>query len=136
MQDRRGSSTMNDGLPLQLFPGRFGMCKLAPTELIPARFLAAAPCFIARTADELSIVAPLPLTESSSGSFRLIGIELTFGTTETGILRRLVDPLAEASVWVLALGTHDTDHVLVREDQLAHAVAALRRAGHSIKEPM
>jgi hypothetical protein len=57
---------------------------------------------------------------------------MTFGTTESGILKQVIDPLAHALVWVLALGTHDTDYVLVREDQVGIAVQALRDAGHRV----
>jgi hypothetical protein len=42
----------------------------------------------------------------------------------------LIDPLAAAGIWVLALGTHDTDYLLLRVDQAAAAVVALRSAGH------
>jgi hypothetical protein len=59
-------------------------------------------------------------------------VDMTFGTTETGILKQIIDPLAQARVWILALGTHDTDYVLVREDQSQIAVNALRAAGHRL----
>src|SRR5689334_5688976 len=123
---------MADSLPLRLHPQIFGMCKLAPTADLPRALSRAAPCFIARTSTELSIVAFHDLLEASVGRFRLLGIDLTFGTTESGILRRVIDPLADAEVWVLALGTHDTDYVLVREDQVEAAMGALREAGHRI----
>ena len=118
---------------MRLNPHRFGMIRLGPSDAIPAAALSATNCFIARTATELSIVARLATVEAlgvSAGTFRLIGIAATFGTTETGILKRIVDPLAAAGVWILALGTHDTDYVLVREDQCEVAVEALCRAGH------
>ena len=63
----------------------------------------------------------------SVGRFRLTRIALKYGTTESDILKRVVDPLAAAR-WVLAIGAHDTDYVMVREDQLQTAVSALRAA--------
>jgi hypothetical protein len=129
---------MADPLPLELHPDRFGLAHLAPDAALPAAWAAASPCFLARTPDELSVVAPLEVVERvvpSAGAFRLLGIALVFGTTETGVLKRLLDPLAAASVWVLAIGSHDTDWLLVREDQLARALEALRAAGHVVRIP-
>ena len=114
-------------------PGPFGMIKLAAAAPIPEGITRASPCFIARTKDELSIVAPYDAVEvigPSAGVFRLIRVALTFGITESGILKRIADPLAEAGVWILVLGTHDTDYVLIRDDQFKDATVALRRAGH------
>ncbi len=125
-------------LPLRVDPNVFGLVKLNPAEPVPPGVLQAAPCFVARTPDELSIVAPLDVVSAvgpSAGRFRLLQIALTFGTTEYGILKQVLDPLAAAGVWVLALGTHDTDYVLVRADQLTGTVAALRQAGHQVSEP-
>jgi hypothetical protein len=112
-------------LPLRLHPQPFGLTKLAPATGVPEHL--GAPHFIARTSTELSIVAPLQGAAGGGLSFRLIEVAQTFGTTETGVLKQLIDPLAAAGVWVLALGTHDTDYLLVRGDQLDAAVLALGR---------
>lgn len=126
---------MNSSLPLLVAPDLFGMIKLSPAEPIPESILRASPCFVARTDDELSIVAPLEVITAigpSAGRFRLIRIALAFGMTESGILKRIADPFAAAGVWILALGTHDTDYVLIREEQFQRAIAALKNAGHQI----
>ena len=119
-------------LPLRLLPEVFGMCRFGPAADVPDVITRASPCFIARTATELSIIAPLAVLDSPSARFRLFGIDATFGTTESGILKQIIDPLASAQVWVLALGTHDTDYILVREDQAGIAALALQRAGHPV----
>lgn len=49
-----------------------------------------------------------------------------------GVLVAVAVPLAEAGVSIFALSTYDTDYVLVRETQLADAVAVLERAGHTL----
>jgi hypothetical protein len=36
-------------------------------------------------------------------------------------------------VAIFAVATYDTDYVLVRDDRLADAVAALRAAGHRVR---
>ncbi|WP_143262041.1 ACT domain-containing protein, partial [Allokutzneria sp. NRRL B-24872] len=50
----------------------------------------------------------------------------------TGIMAALSTPLAEAGVPLFALSTYDTDHLMVREEHLARAVAALENAGHRV----
>jgi hypothetical protein len=52
----------------------------------------------------------------------------------TGVLASLPVPLARAGVAIFAVSAYDTDHVLVRSERLAEAVAALRGAGHRIGE--
>jgi hypothetical protein len=121
------------GLPLRLHEGAFGMVKLPAAAEIPPGLTTGTPIFIARTAAELSCIGPIDLVRSAE-RFRLVEIAQTFGTTEFGILKQLLDPLAAAEVWVLALGTHDTDYMLLRDDQTVPAVAALKAAGHSITQ--
>ena len=50
-----------------------------------------------------------------------------------GVLASLANPLADARVPILALGTHDTDYVLVRADDLGPALESLRAAGHRVE---
>jgi hypothetical protein len=49
-----------------------------------------------------------------------------------GVLVSLATPLADAGIPILAIGTHDTDYVLVREADLDRAVGALQHAGHEV----
>ena len=44
----------------------------------------------------------------------------------------LTAPLAAARVSVFAVGTYDTDYVLIPAAQRASALAALEAAGHSV----
>ena len=55
---------------------------------------------------------------------------LDFGLT--GILAAITAPLAAAGIPVFAVCTYDTDYVMVKTDQLADAVDALRHAGHRV----
>jgi hypothetical protein len=43
-------------------------------------------------------------------------------------------PLAEAKVSLFAISTFDTDYLLVSEKQLNAAIAALKGAGHRIRQ--
>ena len=58
----------------------------------------------------------------------MAAIELDFALT--GVLAALASPLAAAGVSIFAISTYDTDYLLVREETLAEAVAALCAAGH------
>ena len=49
-----------------------------------------------------------------------------------GVLASLAAPLAEAGISVFAISTFDTDYLLVKENDLALALAVLRRQGHAI----
>jgi hypothetical protein len=90
---------------------------------------------ITRTDDELSVVCPeeaVPEDTRSEGGWRVLGLEGPFEFSEVGVLASVVGPLAEADVSVFAVSTYDTDYVLVKEEQLEVAVAALRARGHEV----
>jgi hypothetical protein len=48
------------------------------------------------------------------------------------VLAAIAAPLAAAGVSIFAISTFDTDYVLVKEENLAKAVDALRAAGHLV----
>jgi hypothetical protein len=60
--------------------------------------------------------------ESLVRALRLEG-PIDFG--ETGVLASLAQPLADDGIALFAISTFDTDYVLVRESDLARALAAL-----------
>jgi uncharacterized protein len=49
-----------------------------------------------------------------------------------GVLASLTEPLAEAGVGIFVVSTFDTGYLLVKEVDLAKAIAALRQRGHMI----
>ena len=52
----------------------------------------------------------------------------------TGVTASLAAPLAEIGVPIFALGTFDTDHLLVQVDRFEEAIARLRAVGHRIAD--
>ena len=44
----------------------------------------------------------------------------------------VADVLAEARVSIFAISTHDTDYLLVKDEDVERAGVALRRAGHQV----
>ena len=116
-------------------PGRFAVCRLSPADAVPS--WANGPGFVSitRTDDELSIVcadALVPRGTECMRGYVAMRVEGTLAPELVGVLVSLAKPLADAGIPILAIGTHDTDYVLVREADLERAVGALQRAGHEV----
>lgn len=123
-------------LILEILPGDYAVHRLDPSQAIPPALLGAAPMFIARTADELSIVCATdievaaPQTEAPWRCLKVMG-PLDFGLT--GILAGIAQVLAQAEISIFAISTYDTDYILVRGDRLDQATAALSQAGYGLR---
>jgi hypothetical protein len=145
---------------LELLEGQYAVARLGPEDEVPAGLddggssgdqglgnEAGEFVSVTRTAEELSVVAPLgqlhrerpPGTQYRvpEGRSHQIGSPLrafrVAGTLEhdlTGVLVSLAAPLADVGVPIFAVSTFDTDYVLVPEDRLDDALTALRGAGH------
>jgi hypothetical protein len=120
-------------------PGAYVVLRLPAAAPVPAGLLDATDGLVSvtRTADELSVVCPadvaVPADQVEAG-WRLLTVRGPFEFTLTGIMSALASALAAAGVSLFALSTYDTDHLLVKDDDLARAVAALREAGHDVIE--
>lgn len=123
-------------LSLRTLPERLAICLLPAAANAPAWAMAGRFCSVTRTPDELSIVCPVenvPAHVASVGPWACLEVEgvLDFGLT--GILAGLSAPLATAGISLFALSTYRTDYILVREEDLARAQAALRGAGYALE---
>ena len=123
------------GLALTVRPGRLAVCRLAEDAEAPAPLppLGA----VVRRGSELTVVCgedDAPAGASSvQGGWRALEVAGPFELTSVvGVLASLAAPLADAGVSVFVVSTFDTDVLLVQEGALDAAVAALRRAGHSV----
>jgi len=117
-------------------PGwRLAVCRLGPGAGVPA-WASEAPFFsVTRSPEELSVVCPeerVPEGVRREGGWRALKVRGPLDFGQTGILFSLLGPLAGVGVGVFALSTHDTDYVLVKEEQLELAVSALVREGHIV----
>ena len=122
-------------LTLVLLDGRFAVCRLAPGDEVPAWATGGALTSVTRTPAELSVVSAesaVPEGTRCERGWRAFQIEgpLDFGLT--GILASVLAPLAEAGVSIFAVSTFDTDYVLVKEENVERAAAALAAAGHRV----
>jgi len=130
------------GQKFSVVPGTYAVCRLPASAAVPP--WASAPggfTSVTRTADELSIVceearvpAKRPESFRGEGAFVLLKIHGPFPLDVVGILASIAKPLADAGISILALGTFDTDYLLVKRTQAARALVALRRSGHTLVE--
>ncbi len=128
-------AAVNRHLELSLLPERFAISRLAADSPMPA-WATQGPFFsVTRTGDELSIVTELsrvPVGVPSQPGWRVLKVHGPFVLSEIGVLSALVTPLAEAKISLFAVSTFDTDYLLVASETLTAAMAALKRAGHTI----
>lgn len=121
---------------VDLLPGRLAICRLAPDAPVPAWGDGGAFVSVTRTAAELSVVCAVdrvPSGVTSSAPWCALRVAGPIPLSDVGVLVALATPLAAAGVSIYPVATYDTDYLLVREAQIAAAVAALRAAGHTVR---
>ena len=122
-------------LRLRVLTGRFALCRLEPQAAVPAWASGDGLVCVTRTPEELSVVSPESQVHSDVRQIRgyvAIGVEGPLVPELVGVLASMATPLADASIPIVAIGTFDTDYVLVRAIDLDRASIALRAAGHSV----
>jgi uncharacterized protein len=123
-------------LQLSTLPETYAIVGLSKGDPLPAWATQGDFFSITRTADELSIIVEgtrVPAGLQFQGGWRVIKVHGPFMLSEVGVLASLVGPLAAARVSVLTIATFDTDYLLVASENLAPAISALERAGHTFK---
>lgn len=111
------------------------MCRLSADAAIPEWANGASFVSITRTGDELSIVCEedrVPAGIQCERGFAAIRVVGTIAPELVGVMVSLAAPLADAGIPILAIGTYDTDYVLLRHADLDTAMQALREAGHDV----
>ena len=123
-------------LTLTVLPDTLAVCRFDASSSMPAWADGDGFMSITRTADELSIVcaeARVPSDVQAERGWRAFKLEGTFDFALVGVLKQVLDPLAEANVGIFAISTFDTDTVLVKAAQFEQAVTALTRYGHTVR---
>lgn len=124
---------------LVLLSMELAVCRLAPGEVIPAWSMRRTGFFsITATEDELSLVCAadsVPEGVRCEQGWRAIKVIGPLDFALVGILASLSSTLAQAQVSIFAVSTFDTDYILIKEAQLAQAIAALEQAGHELIRP-
>jgi len=122
---------------LTVLPGSFAIARLAADEPLPRWAPQGGFFSVTRTSDEVSVVCladQIPAGVSAETGWRALKVKGPFVLSEIGVLAGLAAPLAKAKVSLLAISTFDTDYLLVSEQHLHAAIAALRSAGLRIAE--
>ena len=122
-------------MTIELLPMAFSVCKLndASEADLTARFT-----FFARTDKEISLVCPAahapahPLAAETG--WRCLRFPFPLDFSLVGILARIAGILAREEISIFAVSTFDTDYILLKENQLKKALAALRRQGYDLLE--
>jgi hypothetical protein len=120
-------------LKFRILEERLAVCRLAPTESIPAWASSGKFFCVTRTHDELSIVCPeddVPEGRLAERGWATLKLEGPFPFSMTGVLASFLQPLAEARIPIFAISTFDTDYVLIHRENVEQAVVALGAAGH------
>lgn len=123
--------------PLRVWAGRWAVCRLASDAAVPEWATGGARLVVvARTASELSIVAPeerVPAGVQAARGFRVIEVCGPVPFTVVGLMASLAQALAGAGIGLVPIGTYDTDYLLVQEADVPGAIDALRAAGFRIE---
>jgi hypothetical protein len=127
---------MTTSITLTVLPDTFAIARLDAGSALPQWVTHNAGFFsITRTSDELSVIcieSHLPSTVKAERGWRILKLEGPFDFNQVGILKQVLDPLAEARIVIMAISTHDTDYVMVKAAQVEQAVTALTRYGHIV----
>ena len=119
---------------LKLTPGMFSVCRLAPDQDVPG--WAVGEIFsVTRTPEELSIVClqdVVPDHINRESDWRCLRVVGPLEFSMVGVIASLTGTLATADISVFVVSTFDTDLVLVKEADLAAAIAALKAVGHDV----
>ena len=111
---------------------RFAVCKLMsdqfPTWSHPSRFLS-----YTKTANEYSLVCEAHLVpnditaERGWGCIKVIGV-LDFSLI--GIIAKMTTILAAVKISVFVVSTHDTDYLLIKQENVERTIQALMSGGY------
>lgn len=123
-------------LTLRVVPGAYAVCRLAPDAALPA-WAAHLTGFssVTRTADELSVICAesvVPDSIRAEHGWALLQFAGPFDFGVVGVLASVTQPLAAAQISLLAVGTFDTDYVLVKHGSLPAVRQTLTAAGHQV----
>lgn len=124
------------GLRLTVLDDTFAVCRLAADAVVPEWAWMGEVACVTRTRDELSIVcrdALVPEEVLREPGWRCLRVRGPLPFSMTGVFARIAQPLADAGISLFAVMTYDTDYVMVKDEVLGDAVAALIAAGHTVE---
>jgi len=126
---------MAEGIEFELLAERYAVVKLPAGAGLPLAPGKTSFWSLTITSSETSLICPEEYVPTNPDCqiermWRCLKVAGPLEFELKGILLSLLDPLAAASVGVLAMSTYDTDFIFVKEHALERALEALARAGH------
>lgn len=121
-------------MKLTILAEALSVCRLSPSRPLPQP-PAQGLWSLTRTADEISVICSVghePEDSRVESPCRALCVAGPLEFDQVGIMAELSGVLAQAGIPLLALGTFDTDYLLVSSDRLSRAAEALRAAGHEV----
>lgn len=115
-------------LTMKLLNGKYGVCRLDKTQLIPTWAQNSDFFSITRTSDELSIVCSqddIPDDIKYEKDWKILKIQGPLDFSLIGILSSISTILAQKGISIFAISTYDTDYILVKNKDIDNAIAAL-----------
>ncbi len=122
---------------LILLSDHLTICRLPPDALLPSWAESNGLQAIIRTTDEICIICDedkVPANITAEPDWRALKVQGPLVFSEIGVIAALANPLAEAQVSIFVISTFETDYILVKENDLAQAVKALQKAGHTVRK--
>jgi hypothetical protein len=122
-------------MELFLRPEDLAVCRLSPDAAWPTPPPDGSLFSATRTRSELSLVCrqdAAPGHARTELGWRALSVVGPLDLSMIGVIAALATPMAAAEVGVFVVSTFDTDHVLVKSDDLERAIGALRSSGHTV----
>ncbi len=123
-------------LKLNLLPQKYAICRLDPNGPIPYWALLGDDFVsLTRTRSELSVAClqeNVPEEIRAERGWCCLKVEGPFAFSLAGVHASLAIPLAQANLSILAVATYETDHILVKEEDLERTIDVLESAGHQV----
>ena len=122
-------------LTLKTIPGSFAVCRMPAGTPLPDWFQPGGFSSVSWTDDELSIACDesrVPEAVQCERGWRCLMLQGPFAFDLTGILLKVLQPLAAANIGIFAVSTFDTDYVLVKDHAFAQAKQALLESGMNL----
>lgn len=123
-------------LPLVLHAETYALAKLAPDaprpDWVRGRFHS-----VSRSAREWSVIAEascLPRGCMAQGGLRCLEVDGAFSLDAVGVVATVSAPIAAAGISLFLVSVWSTDFVFVAQADLERALAALRAAGHAVRD--
>lgn len=122
-------------MKLKVLPIQLAISQIDPKDVIPSWATAGAFWSLTKTEDELSVVcetSSVPFGINSNSGWRALMVQGPLDFSLVGVMAEISNALAAAGVSIFVISTFDTDIILVKDQDLAKSMSALKCAGHSI----